>query len=129
MFTGVIDEVDALAHPVKHCVRCRAHVDSDSELLRHGFYARVQVVTRVNDNVVIAPQAAVESRGTSNYVYILEDNKARHRNVKVGARSGDNVEILRGLSPGETVIVAGQIRIQDGFPVFVVPPKVLSSAS
>ena len=127
VFSAFVQELDSLAHPVRHCVRCRAHIDGVSSLLRHGLYARVQVVTRTNDNVVIAPQSAVETRGTSNYVYVVSDGKALHRNVKVGWRSGDDVEILRGLSPGEDVIVAGQIRIQDGFPVFVVPPKVLST--
>jgi len=123
MFSASVEEVDSQAHPVRHCVRCRARVDGSSDALRHGLYARVQFTTRMNEGVVIAPQSAVEARGTSSYVYVVEDNKARHRNVKVGGRSGDNVEILSGLSEGDIVIVAGQIRIQDGFPVFVVPPK------
>lgn len=127
VFAAFVSHMDAQAHPVRHCVRCRARVDAPSNLLRHGLYARVQVVTRVNDGVVIAPQAAVETRGTSNYVYVVEGGKARHRNVKIGGRSGDNVEVLRGLSSDEDVIIAGQIRVQDGFPVFVVSPKVLST--
>ena len=127
VFSAFVSHMDAQAHPVRHCVRCRAQVDSPGTLLRHGLYARVQVVTRVNDGVIIAPQAAVETRGTTNYVYVVDGGKAHYRSVKVGGRSGDNVEVLRGLSANEDVIIAGQIRVQDGFPVFVVSPKVLST--
>ncbi|MCY4413721.1 MAG: efflux RND transporter periplasmic adaptor subunit [Alphaproteobacteria bacterium] len=124
-FSAQLTEIDAQSHPTQHCVRCRAQLANNVATLRHGLYARVRVKTRVNENVIVAPQSAIETRGTNSFVYVVEDGKVHHRNVRIGGRSGGNVEILSGLSEGDKVVTAGQLRIQDGFPVFVIPPKLL----
>lgn len=123
-FTAKVTHVDAHSHPHQHCVRCRASVKVPPSVpLRHGMYARVHVVTRRNEDVVVVPQSAVETRGKISFVYVVDGDKAAQKLVRLGGRSGDKIEILGGLNEGDQVITAGQMKIQDGFPVYVLPPK------
>jgi multidrug efflux system membrane fusion protein len=40
--------------------------------------------------------------------------RARQRAVTVGQRDGDDVVVHKGLSPGETVVTEGQLRLEEG---------------
>ncbi len=124
---ATVSHVDAHSHAQQHCVRCRAEVKNYNELpLRHGMYSRVQLVTRRNEDVIVLPQSAVETRGKISFVYIVNDeDRVEQKLVTIGSRSGDHIEILGGVSEGMRVVTAGQMKIQDGFPVYVLPPKCL----
>jgi membrane fusion protein (multidrug efflux system) len=56
-------------------------------------------------------------------VFRVVDGKAALTEVALGARSPGQVEIVRGLKPGELVVTDGQIKLQDGVPVMVLPDK------
>ncbi|HEX6865029.1 MAG TPA: efflux transporter periplasmic adaptor subunit, partial [Thermoanaerobaculia bacterium] len=47
-------------------------------------------------------------------VFVVEDGRARRRQVRIGHRSPDAVEILAGLAAGETVIVHPGDRVEEG---------------
>jgi membrane fusion protein (multidrug efflux system) len=50
-------------------------------------------------------------------VYVVEDGKARKREVTVGERLDGRLEVATGLQGGETVVVAGQRELRDDVPV------------
>jgi HlyD family secretion protein len=60
------------------------------------------------------PETSVLSRDNRSFVYILDNNRARYREVQTGSRSGTDIEIVQGLKPGETVIVDGAGFLKDG---------------
>jgi multidrug efflux pump subunit AcrA (membrane-fusion protein) len=49
--------------------------------------------------------------------------------VALGARTPGEVEIVKGLKPGEMVVTDGQIKLQDGVPVAVMPERPASQAT
>ena len=58
-----------------------------------------------------------------NAVYVAEGGAARRRSVTTGGRSGDRVEVLTGLSPGDKVVVGGAALLTDGAKVTPVEPE------
>jgi hypothetical protein len=54
-------------------------------------------------------------------VFRVEDGKAMLTQVEIGARRPGEVEIITGLSPSDTVITDGQMKLRDGAPVTVLP--------
>ncbi len=66
-------------------------------------------------NALIIPQSALVHRGQLTGVYTLtDDNKAVLRWVRTGEVSGDNIEILTGLSEGEQYVTFSDQPIRQG---------------
>jgi RND family efflux transporter MFP subunit len=65
--------------------------------------------------VVVIPRSAFIGSVSTNQVFLVDSNNtARLRNVVAGRIIGDKVEVLKGLSEGENIIVSGQINLNDG---------------
>ncbi|OFW75981.1 MAG: hypothetical protein A2977_01335 [Alphaproteobacteria bacterium RIFCSPLOWO2_01_FULL_45_8] len=125
VFEATIDAIDTNIDPMGHSVRVKAQLSNKEELFKPGLFGKVKFLVSSHEDVIMVPESAVESRGNQEYVYRVEEGKARYTVVKTGGRNGEKVEILSGLEPGQTVIVAGQMKIQDKWPVMAVPPYVL----
>jgi RND family efflux transporter MFP subunit len=88
--------------------------------LRSGMFGRARFAAGARRALVI-PAGAVEARGQVHSVMVARDNLAHNRLVTLGARSGDQVEVLSGLSAGEQVIHPRPAGLADGAPVEVRP--------
>jgi multidrug efflux system membrane fusion protein len=75
-------------------------------------------------NVVIVPAVAIQRGPTGTFVYLVQaDGTVAVRAVKVGMSQGDDVSIEQGLQPGETVVVDGAERLNDGMKVTLTRPS------
>ncbi len=87
-------------------------------VLRPGMYAKVRGVTQNISQAILIPQRCVnELQGIDQVVVIKPDNTAEIRNVTTGDRVGSLWIITSGLQAGETVVVEGIQKCQQGMPV------------
>jgi len=98
-------------------VLARARVANAESKLRPGMFARVQVSLGVREKAVWIPEAAIVPRGQDSYVYRVVGGKADLVRVQIGTRKVGEVEIVKGVAPGELVITEGTQRIGPGSPV------------
>jgi membrane fusion protein (multidrug efflux system) len=84
-----------------------------ADKLRAGQFGRVRVPVRERPAVLVA-EGAVVRRGQIESVFVVEEGKARLRLVKTGRKMDGKVEVLSGLSGGETVVVRDAHLLQDG---------------
>ncbi len=63
---------------------------------------------------VLVPKRAVRSSDGADYVFVVREGRAERRAVRVGTATGDQVEVLSGLSAGERVVVEGPADLTDG---------------
>ena len=63
---------------------------------------------------VSVPKAAVKSDNGSTVVFVLKEDRVERRAVRTGLETGDEVEVLSGLSPGERVVVDAPPQLKDG---------------
>jgi multidrug efflux pump subunit AcrA (membrane-fusion protein) len=68
---------------------------------------------------LIIPRAATRRDEGRDVVFVLKDDRAERRAVRLGAVSGNELEVVSGLSAGERVIVEGPEELADGDPVSV----------
>lgn len=61
---------------------------------------------------IVVPQSAVNADEDSRFVWVVSEGEARKRPVKVGANSGERVEIVSGVNAGEKVVVRGADRLK-----------------
>ncbi len=63
------------------------------------------------------PYAALLDDGGRSYVFVVTGGVAHERDVLPGNSSGDRIQILRGLAPGEKVVTEGGTALEDGMKV------------
>ncbi len=94
-------------------VTVRATMPNADGLLWPGTLVRVQLTFREEDAIVVPP-TAVQTSQSGTFVFVVKDNVASVRPVKV-SRTQNNVTVLEsGLSGGEVVVTDGQLRLTDG---------------
>ena len=77
-------------------------------------FARVEVLVGTHRQALQIPIDAVSRLEDTQYVYVVRDGRARRIEVEVGPRSGNRIEILKGLTGDEAVIVSGKDLVHDG---------------
>ena len=73
--------------------------------------------SKANPQATLIPIQALIAEENRDVVFVLKDGKAFRREVEKGLVKDTSVEILKGISPGEEVITAGQSTLRDGVPV------------
>jgi membrane fusion protein (multidrug efflux system) len=99
-------------------VKVTLQVEAEGKL-RPGMFARVFLETDSRPGVLVIPRSALSLESIGDTVYVVEDDVAARREVELGFREGDYVEVTSGLSQGEMVVVVGQDGLSDGTPVQV----------
>lgn len=121
-FTARIYHVGGVADPATRQVEILAWVNNPG-VLKPGFFAEVTLLTGTHRDAIVVAESAVQASERGFVVYVVENGRAKERPVKIGLRTGDgSVEILSGLSGGETVITEGSDRLADGMPVETAAP-------
>jgi HlyD family secretion protein len=82
--------------------------------LGDGYRVEVRVVQWQADNVVTAPVGALFRRGDGWAVFAVDGDTARLREVELGHRNNEVGEILKGLEPGERVVLHPPDTLTDG---------------
>lgn len=125
-FVALIQAVDPLIDVNGRSVGVRACIDNRQLQLRPGMFARVTSVFGEREQAKVIPEEAIVPLGGKFYVIRLQPGAtpaarvSQRVEVKLGIRRPGKVEILEGLAAGDTVVTAGQQRIQrDGTEVKV----------
>lgn len=111
---GTLTFVDNQVDRTTGAVLLKARVPNEDRALWPGQFVNVALQLDVESGVVTVPSVAVVTTGTSSFVYVMEDHKAKRTIVKLGRLAGSVVRIDSGLVGGEQVIIEGQTRLSDG---------------
>jgi len=84
-----------------------------------GVFARGDILVKTNQDALIIPSSALTRKKDGIYVYVIEEGIARQKEVVLGIIQNERVEILKGLSEKEEIVVLGNQELQDGLKVDV----------
>ncbi|PKO67511.1 MAG: efflux transporter periplasmic adaptor subunit [Betaproteobacteria bacterium HGW-Betaproteobacteria-16] len=129
-FEAQVLAVDPLLDANGRSIAVRAQMPpSRNGALRPGMFARVLTVFSVDEAALVVPEEAIVPQAGKQFVFRIEEEGegdakkmvSRRTEVEIGVRRGAEVQILKGVSATDTVVVAGQQRLQrDGTAVRVV---------
>ena len=130
-FPGKIWRVSPTVDSAKRTFVAEALIDNPSMRLKPGSYAKARIPTDKSETIVLLPSKAVQYVLGSNKAYIVKDGAIDAREVRVGERFENDVEILAGVTAGETVATSNLARLDTGSKVSIVgaPPPVVSKKS
>ncbi len=121
--TGQLLTIDNQIDPTTGTLRLKAQFDNADEVLFPSQFVNIRLNIRVIANAVTIPIDAVQYGSQGTYVYIIVDNKATIRPIKIGPAEEGRIAILEGLSAGEEVVLEGLDRLREGRDVILNPPE------
>ena len=115
-FAAVLEAVDPLVDQGGRAISSRARLDNASGKLRPGMFVRVRLLFGERKNVLMVPEQAIVP-GAQPTVFKVVEGKATATKVGLGVRRAAQVEVIDGLTAGDVVVTAGQLKLRDGAPV------------
>jgi RND family efflux transporter MFP subunit len=130
-YTAKIKLVAGAADPATRLVPVTAEIDSTDHQywLRPGAFCEVRVAVGNARPGIVVPTLALEPTEKGNLVYVVESNVAHARVVELGMHTANGgVEIKRGLTAGELLVVRGVEPLSEGAPVKVAAQMTLAAS-
>ena len=106
-FSGVVSFIGPTVDPATRTVVVRAEFPNPGERLKPGMYVDAVAAVPLSPAIVV-PATAVLSTGTRTVVWVQTDSEVfEPRLVRLGARAGEDVQILEGIRQGDRVVISG----------------------
>src|SRR6266849_6771146 len=95
--------------------KLKAVFNNDRNLLFPNQFVNVHLLADVKKNLVIVPASAIQRGPQGTYVYVVQSgNTAKIQTVTIAQTTADKVGLSAGVNPGDSVVVDGQDKLQDG---------------
>jgi Cu(I)/Ag(I) efflux system membrane fusion protein len=112
VFSGKITYVYPTLKPETRTVAVRIELPNPGQLLKPAMFAQMGFAIGGTTKVITVPDSAVIDSGTRQLVLVqVKEGRFEPREVKVGARSENTIEIREGVREGEQVVVAANFLI------------------
>jgi multidrug efflux system membrane fusion protein len=128
-FTAKITTIEPQIRADTRMMTIQATLPNPDEALLPGMFVDAAVILPPEPDRVVLPETAVDYTLYGDSVYLVREDgkdadgkpvlKAHRTPVKTGKRWDGKVAVLSGVKPGETVVAAGQTKLQDGGAVVV----------
>lgn len=112
---GTLNWISTAADEKTRTVRVRADLDNAKGLLRANTFGTGTILLRQDPNAIVVPNDAVHWDGNCHVVFVQDKDyhvkghpKYFHvRNIRPGAKTSRQTEVIAGVWPGEVVVTAG----------------------
>ncbi len=121
-FEGKIWRISPTVDQSKRTFIVEALITNSNGQLKPGSYARTRIPTEKVDKALLVPTRAVNYILGSNKSYVIKNGVVEAREVKLGDRFEQEVEILEGVEEGEEVATSQLPRMDNGVKVSIAPP-------
>lgn len=111
---GRVSYIDPQVNPETRTAKIRIEVANPRAELRLGMFTDV-MVTGPGASVALVPRSAVQNVGDRTVVYVAhpkEPGKFTEREVRLGQPSGERVEVIGGIGPGDVVVTDGSFFVR-----------------
>ncbi|TAG81777.1 MAG: efflux RND transporter periplasmic adaptor subunit [Burkholderiales bacterium] len=113
-FTGTLYAVNPQLDASGRAVVLRAQMSNREALLKPGMFARVRLALSESVETLVVPEQAVFMQGEDQLMYRVVDGRASRTKVEIGQRRDAKVEIVQGVTAGDTIVLAGWQRLREG---------------
>ena len=121
---GELTFVDNLVDAATDTIKLKATFSNSDHRLWPGQFARVSLRLTTLSGATVVPSQAVQTGQEGQFVFVVKpDSTVAQRPVTVAQRVADDVVISQGLTPGETIVTEGQLRLEQGTRVQVSDPN------
>jgi multidrug efflux system membrane fusion protein len=125
---GKLITVDNQIDTVTGTVKLRAQFDNRDEALFPNEFVNTRLLVKTLDNQTLVPSSAVQHNGATDFVYLIQNNKAVMKIVKSGISDQGNTAVT-GINPGDVVANSSFQKLINGSDVFLSKVAIPSTSS
>ena len=117
---GMLEVIDNLIDQTTGTIKLKATFQNDDLRLWPGEFVNARLLLTTRENGLVVPTSVVQRGPQGSYAFVIKDNgTAEMRQIKV-AQDEDGLSLIDdGLKAGESVVVDGQYKLQEGSKVVV----------
>ncbi|MCX6936549.1 MAG: efflux RND transporter periplasmic adaptor subunit [Verrucomicrobia bacterium] len=119
VFTGEVYAVEPRIDVGTRTLLLRAKCNNPDFALIPGIFADIEFTVSQAENALLVPAIAVISGLDERFVFIAKEGKAQRVRVTTGPRTSTQVQIIKGLNPGDVVLTTGVQQLRPGLAVKV----------
>ena len=120
-FRGKVDSISSRIDPSTRSILARIIVDNSNFEIIPGQLMTVKVIYN-EINQIGVPESAVTIQGDTAFVYVINNNVAEKRKIKIGKRNFGKVSVVSGLSRGDMVVSEGVSKVRNKSKVKIINP-------
>lgn len=117
---GKIDNISPISDSRTQLYPVKIYLENKSSAIKPGMFAKIQLETKLKNDVIAIKSEAVVLKNGKTLAYVVQDDKAVEKELKLGLDTGAYIEVLQGLNPAEKLITKGQTYVDNGVKVKVV---------
>ena len=122
IFKGTVDSISSRIDPSTRSILARIIVDNSKFEIIPGQLMTVKVIYDETNQIGI-PESSVTIQGDTAFVYIVNNNTAEKKNIKIGKRNFGKVSIVSGLNEGDIVISEGVSKVRNNVKIKIIKPS------
>ncbi len=117
VFAGRVVRISPAVNLKSRAFAIEGEIPNTDGRLKPGTFARVEITTDRVERAVTIPVAAVQSRYGTNRVFLVQNGQLLGKEIVLGDRLGDRVEVAKGLEPGTAIVANDVEQLADGMKV------------
>jgi membrane fusion protein, multidrug efflux system len=125
--TGKLITIDNQIDTTSGTIKLRAEFDNKNGILFANQFVNTRLLVNTLTNQTLIPSSAIQHNGNTDFVYLIVNNKATMRTIKVGNSDKGNTAV-QGLNPGDVVANSSFEKLQNGSQITVSKLKLPSSS-
>ena len=121
-FNGIIETISSRIDPSTRSILSRVIVDNSKFEIIPGQLMTVKIIYNESNQIGV-PESAVTIQGSTAFVYIVNNQTAEKKDIKIGKRNFGKVSVISGINEGDVVITEGVSKVRNKTKVKIITPK------
>lgn len=113
-YNGKIYAIEPRIDEATRSIKIRALVQNTSSGLLPGTFAKVDVGLKRIDNALMIPTQCIIPEARNKKVIVVNNGKADFRIVQTGVRNESQIQIINGISEGDTIVASALMSVKPG---------------
>jgi len=113
-YRGTLKRISPASNAANRAIQVEGNFPNANRELKSGFFGKGAILLRVDPDGVSVPKQAVVTFAGVEKVFVIDNNAARERRVKLGQDLGDRIEIVEGIAAGDRVAVSRTGKLVEG---------------
>jgi membrane fusion protein, multidrug efflux system len=126
--SGKLLTIDNQIDTTTGTVKGRAQFDNKNDALFPNEFVNTRLLVNTLQGVTLAPSSTIQQNGQASFVYVIQNDVAHLRDVKVGVTDGGQTQVT-GINPGDVLANSSFDKLQDNAKVAISTTPVPSDSS
>ncbi|MFI5218973.1 MAG: efflux RND transporter periplasmic adaptor subunit [Bacteroidia bacterium] len=113
-YEAEIAAIEPMIDPATRSVKIRARASNDDKTLYPGAFVHVELTVNISDKAILIPTESIVPVLKGKKVYVSRSGVVEEIKIETGERTEDKVEVLTGISAGDTVLTTGVLQVKKG---------------